>query len=115
MIRIEYYMAVYTKDGTSVVVHIQPHSDAIQCKISQARASLHSGIRLGSVTALWGQAEVESELPRGFVITLELLEVDNKVVLDGEDRVRGQVWVVSGVDLCCAWLVAFTGDLEEIC
>jgi len=77
--------------------------------------SLHSGIRLGGVTVLRRQAEVEHKLPRGLVVTLELLEVDNEIVLDSEDGVRGEVWVVIWVYLCCAWLVTFTGDLEEIC
>lgn len=56
----------------------------------------------GLVGILRSQAQVEDQLPRCLVITLQRLEVDDKVVLDGEHRVGGKIWVVVGVDLCGA-------------
>ena len=90
-------------------------SDEVALVLSLARLSISHRVRLSSVTALWCQAEVECKLPRGLVVTLELLEVDNEVVLDRKDGVRGEVRVVIGVYLCCAWLVTFAGDLEQNC
>jgi hypothetical protein len=90
-------------------------SDEVALVVSLVRlfrgSSISDGIRLGSVAVLRCQTEVEHKLPRSLVVTLELLEVDNKVVLDSEDRVRGEVRVIVGVYLCCAWLVTFTGNL----
>ena len=48
-------------------------------------------------------------------VVLDGLEIDDEVVLDGEDGVGGEPGVVFGVDLCDDGLVVFVGDLFEIC
>ena len=45
-------------------------------------------------------------------VVLDGLEVDNEVVLDGEDGVGGEPGVVFGVDLGDDGLVVFVGDLS---
>ena len=90
-------------------------SNEVTLVVGLVSLGISDRIRLSSVTALRCQAEVERKLPRGLVVILELLEVDNEVVLDRKDGVRGEVRVVIGVYLCCAWLVTFAGDLEQNC
>lgn len=80
--------------------------------LSYLRRRLHT-IRLRLVRVLRYQAEVQDKLPRRLVISLQLLEVDNKIILDSENRVGGKVRVIVGVDLRCAGSVSFSRDLEN--
>jgi hypothetical protein len=69
--------------------------------------------------------DVELELPGGSAagtlvlaggrVVLDGLEVDDEVVLDGEDGVGGEPGVVLGVDLGDDGLVVLVGDLIRLC
>lgn len=48
-------------------------------------------------------------------VVLDGLEVDDEVVLDGEDGVGGEPGVVLGVDLGDDGLVVLVGDLIRLC
>jgi len=48
-------------------------------------------------------------------VVLDGLEVDDEIVLDGEDGVGGEPRVVFGVDLGDDGLVVFVGDLIRMC
>lgn len=47
-------------------------------------------------------------------VVLDGLEIDDEVVLDGEDSVGGEPGVVFGVDLGDDGLVVFVGDLARL-
>ncbi len=57
------------------------------------------------------QDDIVLEIKRGFVVALARLEVDDQVVLDGEDGVGGEVGVVRGEDLGGDGFEAGVGDL----
>lgn len=61
--------------------------------------------------ALGSEEKVEVELLGAALLALVVLEVDHQVVLDGEDSVGCEPWVVLGVDLGDDVLVFRVGDL----
>ena len=63
--------------------------------------------------ALAGKEQVKVELGLLALGALVWLEVDNKVVLDGENSVGCEPWVVLGVDLSNDVLVVGVGDLRN--
>lgn len=64
-----------------------------------------------ALVALGREHDVVLKLERGLGVTLEGLEVDDEVVLDGEDGVSLEPGVVLGVELRRAALEVVMGDL----
>lgn len=58
------------------------------------------------------QQHVVIQTQLGGFVSLERLEVDNEIVLDGEDRVALKIWVVVGKDLIGNGLVVVVADLR---
>ena len=65
---------------------------------------LHT-VRLGLFRVLRCQAEIKHKLSRCLVVTLQRLEVDHKIILDGEHGVGGEIRIIVGVYLRRARLV----------
>lgn len=65
-----------------------------------------------ALVVLGRQDDVVLELELSLVVALEGLEVDDEVVLDGEDGVSGQPGVVLGIQLGRAALVVLVCDLD---
>jgi len=60
---------------------------------------------------LWCEKDVVGELESGIWVALERDEVHDEVILDGEDGVGGQIWVVGWEDLGGDGDVVVVGDL----
>lgn len=71
-------------------------------------------LKLLALVSLGGQDDIILEIQLGLVVALERLEVDDEVVLNGEDGVGGQPGVVLGVELGSAALVLGVSDLIAV-
>lgn len=90
--------------------------NAVQCPSSFSFLRLRhllllNWLRSSNVLALWCEDQVELELLGHIALTLVVLEVDDEIVLDGEDGVGGEPGVILGVDLGNDGLVVWVGHL----
>lgn len=66
-----------------------------------------------TLIVLGRQDDVVFELELSLSVAFQGLEVDDQIVLDGEDGVGRQPWIVLRVQLCCAALIVGMRDLEH--
>lgn len=94
---------------SNTTARLPPSSDS-QRKAYETRSTQEAALHDLALVALGGEHNVVLEVEAGVGVALAGLEVDEEVVLDGEDGVGLQPGVVTGVELGGAALVVGVGD-----